>query len=149
MGFILAVVFIAGAVTLHLMLRGTTFRPARFRNAGDVGILTLAGTAFQTAGNRRRFLEKLNRLALQGWRDLILDFTELEECGKRGSIGPLRTFLDEKVRPEHLHLVLVSPDPEVRASYRLGPLPPDVPVVKTVAEGLDYLEEQYESPAHA
>ena len=149
MGVILAVLFIFGAVTLHLASHGANLRPVRFRHAGDVGILTLASTAFQTAGNRRRFLRTLNRVVLQGWRDLIIDFTDLEPCGKRGSIEPLRTFFDEKVRPDRLHMVLVSRDPEVRASYRMGPLPADVPVVESVAEGLDYLMEHEESVAPA
>jgi hypothetical protein len=147
MGYGLAVLIIIGVVAFHLASHGATLRPARFRHTGGVGILSLAGSAFQTAGNRRRLLRKLNRVVLQGWRDLVVDFTDVEPCGSRGSIDPLRTFLDEKVRPDGLHMVLVSPDPEVRASYRLGPLPSDVPVVKTVAEGLDYLEEHEEKVA--
>ena len=147
MGVVIAFAFIFLAVALHVVMHGNTFRPVRFRHAGSVGILTLAGNALQTPGNRRRFQNKLNRLVLQGWRDLVLDFSDLEPCGKRGSSRPLRTFLDEKVRPAALHLVLVSPNPEVRASYRLGPLPADVPVVDSVAEGLDFLEGHEEKVA--
>ena len=55
MGVVIAFAFIFLAVALHVVMHGNTFRPVRFRHAGSVGILTLAGNALQTPGNRRRF----------------------------------------------------------------------------------------------
>ena len=151
MGYILAVLIIVAAIVLRLSYRGATYRPTHYQEVDHIGIVTLARNAFQTNSTRRRVLRNLDDVVGKGWRDLVLDLSRIEPCAEEGSIEPLRAFLESRHRDVAAHLVLVCPSPEVRKSYEIKTLGFDVPVVRTLAEGLALIRgrQQNLEPAHA